>query len=217
MSSNSSFDKIVESIALTLKEKIIAGKRASLIVPGGSSPVNIFDSLSKVDINWKMVDLCLVDDRFLDSNHVDSNEKLLKETFIKNKASCVNYFSLKSLVNKNIPIKQPFDICLLGMGDDGHFASIFPNVLENSKFKILKEALICKKTSKILSIPPSGNPYHPRVSMNLGMILNSKRIILLVSSKKKMSVYEDSINDKMIPLYYLRNQLKPIELLKTFV
>ena len=62
-----------------------------------------------------------------------------------------------------------------------------------------------------------GNPCHKRVSMNLSMILESKNIFLLVSSKKKLEVLNQARSDKSLPLYYLLNQNKvEIEIIKDF-
>ena len=62
-----------------------------------------------------------------------------------------------------------------------------------------------------------GNPCHKRASMNLSMILESKNIFLLVSSKKKLEVLNQARSDKSLPLYYLLNQNKvDIKIIKDF-
>ena len=100
---------------------------ASFIASGGSSPVPIFKDLSTSNLDWANIEVTLVDDRFVNKSHVDSNEKLLNENLLVNKASNASFISLKSDPSEVHKIKQPFDLMLLGMGEDAHFASLFPS------------------------------------------------------------------------------------------
>jgi len=70
---------------------------------------------------------------------------------------------------------------------------------------------------EIIYTEPMGNPLHPRVSMNLSMILDSKKIILLASNGNKFELISEAKNNTGLPLYYLFNQeLVNIEILKTY-
>ena len=100
---------------------------------------------------------------------------------------------------------------LLGMGEDGHFASLFPSLIESNKeyFDLYAEP-------DIFFTEPMGSPCHKRVSMNLSMILESENIFLLVSSDKKNDVLKQAEFDKNLPLYYLLNQSrKEIKIIKS--
>ena len=99
---------------------------------------------------------------------------------------------------------------LLGMGEDGHFASLFPSLIESNieYFNLYAEP-------DIFFTEPMGSPCHKRVSMNLSMILQSENIFLLVSSNKKNDVLKQAKFDKNLPLYYLLNQSqKEIKIIK---
>ena len=108
-------------------------------------------------------------------------------------------------------INRPFDIMLLGMGEDGHFASLFPELVDNSNYFDLSA------NPEIIFTEPMGNPCHKRVSMNLSMIMKSKKIILLVSSSAKSILVDQALENKYLPIHFLLNQqTKDIEIIKTY-
>ena len=185
---------------------------ASFIASGGSSPVPIFNDLSTSNLDWANIEVTLVDDRSVNKSHVDSNEKLLNDNLFVNKASNASFISLKSDPSEVYKINQPFDLMLLGMGEDAHFASLFPSMINTNI-----EYFNIDSKPEIIYTEPMGSPLHERISMNLAMILNSKNIILLVSNAKKLDVLTKAKKNKNLPLYYLFNQkLVDIEILKTY-
>ena len=95
---------IVKLISDKLNSSIENEGSASLVLSGGSSPIRIYEELSNVDISWSRVFLTLVDDRFVDPDHKDSNQKLLYNHFIKNKAKDIKFFPL----SENFLTKEDF-------------------------------------------------------------------------------------------------------------
>ena len=191
----------INSIIAHLNSSINEFGSASIVTCGGSSPINIFKQLSlRDDIDWSNVNLTLLDDRKVSIDHPDSNEKLLIDHFAKNSAQNINIVSLCNSPNEVLEIKRPFDIMLIGLGGDGHFASLFPELVDN------KECFDVDANPEILFLGEMGDPKHERVSMNLSLILQSKKIILISSSDQKNKVIQQAFTDKALPLYYLLNQ-----------
>lgn len=191
----------INSIIAHLNSSINEFGSASIVTCGGSSPINIFNQLSlRNDIVWSNVNLTLLDDRKVSIDHPDSNEKLLIDHFAKNSAQNINIVSLCNSPNEVLEIKRPFDVMLIGLGGDGHFASLFPELVDN------KECFDVDANPEILFLGEMGDPKHERVSMNLSLILQSKKIILISSSDQKNKVIQQALTDKALPLHYLLNQ-----------
>ena len=179
-------EQIFDILKLTIEEK----GSASFVVSGGTSPIKIFNELSFMDLDWTKVNITLVDDRFVDKSHNDSNEKLVNESLMINKAANLNFISLCNSPKKVLNINRPFDIMLLGMGEDGHFASLFPPLIKTNPNYFDPSSI-----PEIIYTEALGSPCHKRVSMNLSMILQSNKIFLLVPNKKKLDIYEDAKNN----------------------
>jgi len=205
-------EDISQRIFKKLEKDLCDNAKSSFIVSGGSSPVQIFRDLSAMQTKWHDINISLVDDRVVDIDHQDSNEKLVNDLLIKNKAKDANFISICNQPLNLLKIKRPFGVMLLGMGEDGHFASLFPKLIETNP-----EYFDLESDAEIFFTEPMGDPFHRRASMNLSMILESKNIFLLVSSEKKLEVLNKAKSDKSLPLYYLLNQNKiEIEIIKNF-
>lgn len=186
---------IIEKLNSAIERK----GQASLVVSGGSSPISIYEELSNADVSWSKVFLTLVDDRLVEPNHEDSNQNLLYKHLIKNKAKEVKFFPLDDEVSFNKDFKKPFDITLLGMGEDGHFASLFPNMIN------LPEAFSLNTEPRVLKTPALGIPLYPRITMNLSMIMESSYIILLVKGKLKQDILDKAKMNSDYPIHHLIN------------
>ena len=86
--------KLAKSIAQSLDAEIEQNGNASLVLSGGQSPIQIFHHLNEIDLEWSKVNILLGDDRVVDKDHHDSNEKLIKDHLLINKAKRANYISL---------------------------------------------------------------------------------------------------------------------------
>ena len=182
--------------------------RLSFVLTGGSSPVNLYKKLAKSNIDWSNIDLFWGDERFVSNKSKNSNFKLANDLFIKKvkikkqnlfyintkrkdiNQSSVDYQNKIKNYFKNKKIK--FDICLLGMGNDGHVASIFPNT------NILKKKSI---------VSPVNRGDFKRITIGLKVINNSKKIFLWLSKKSKTSIFKKlRLKGKKIPINNLNKK-----------
>ena len=129
--------RICKSITNRLGTALKAGRRASLLVSGGSTPAPIYAKLGRQNLDWENIDIALVDERWVEPDHPASNARLIKNTLCQGPASLANFTGMKTqhaspqlglepLKVRDDALPYPFDVVLLGMGNDGHTASLFP-------------------------------------------------------------------------------------------
>lgn len=168
--------------------------RASLVVSGGSTPGPCFDLMSATPLDWSRVTVVPSDERMVPPNHADSNEKLIRERLLRDRAVDGNFLPLfrAGMEVSQLPLQiekdlaglaQPFSAVLLGMGEDGHFASLFPD------FDGLQQALNPDSKPSCTLVQTTGSP-HLRISLTLSALLNCTHTVLLIFGKAKREVFE---------------------------
>ncbi|MDO6440646.1 6-phosphogluconolactonase [Marinobacter sp. 2_MG-2023] len=133
--------ELADAVAEFLNARLLVAERASLAVSGGSTPLPFFHALSLKSLDWGRVDVVLADERWVDETDAVSNTRLVKENLLRNNAAVAKYFPLKQ--SGNTPhagveavsaglatLTRPLDVLILGMGNDGHTASLFPDAPE---------------------------------------------------------------------------------------
>lgn len=163
--------------------------KVSLALSGGSSPVELYRLLSSVEFDWAKVSITLIDDRLVPADHPDSNQRLIAETLRQNNAAEAAFIPLEDWPDNKIA-----DIAVLGMGSDGHFASLFPSMLDQS------QAFDPGAPPAIIRTPPEGIPKHPRITMNLAMIRAIPCRILLVVGAEKQALLLTARSDTDLPI-----------------
>ena len=207
-SSDSLAVDLSQNISEILLETIKNRGRVSMAVSGGSTPIPLFKVLSHLGLDWSKVDLTLVDDRWVSSDHKDSNELLVKSHLIKNKAINVNFVPLKNnastakegQISSEEVLKSfllPFDIVVLGMGTDGHTASLFPCSEE------ISTAMDLDNNDCLVATTPTSAPYE-RLGMTAKTIMDAKNVFLHLNGSSKLHTLEKAMELKDVhkmPIY----------------
>ena len=192
-----------------------------LMVTGGRGPGPVYDRLTKVDLDWSRVTVTLSDERFVGPDSPDSNERLARERLLQARAAAARFVPLKgkgptpaddaAAIEPAIQALTPFDAVLLGMGDDGHIASLFPSTPDIA-------ALLDRDADRfVVGVEVPGlAPYLPRISLTGRALFDSKLIVVLTSGDGKRALIERVLTDPAFapPISALMRQTRtPVRLL----
>jgi 6-phosphogluconolactonase len=199
-------DSLVNDLLNILEEAIDKFGNATILVSGGSTPKGLFQKLSEKPFPWSKVTIGMVDERFVNHSSEFSNEKLIRETLLQKEAKYAKFVSMvyddKDEI-RNLELAQKayqqidrLDVVILGMGDDGHTASIFPND-SASEFAL--------KTNDILVLTKAPNFPTNRISCSLNFLKKAKKSILFFTGEKKLNVLKES-KIKNYPVFHLHSE-----------
>ena len=181
-------------IKVDLEEAIPARGAGSLVVSGGRTPAALFARLRDEKLDWARVWVTLADERWVETTADASNERFVRENLLVGAAAAAHFVGLKNpaptpeagadwATRALTRVPHPFDVVVLGMGDDGHTASLFPGSLA------LARALDPGAPPACVAINALVAP-HARVSLNLAALLDARRIVLHIEGDKKWEVYQ---------------------------
>ena len=127
---------LANKLAGALRAALALSERVLFAVPGGSTPGPVFDALCAARIDWASVDVLLTDERWVRPDHPRSNTRLVRERLLVERAAAATLLPMYqptdtpeeavARVTEAIAPHLPISVLLLGMGDDGHVASLFP-------------------------------------------------------------------------------------------
>ncbi len=186
---------LVGHIKHILEDAIKQRGHAYLVLSGGKTPIDLFKILAQTKIQWEKVTITLTDERCVTLEDKDRNEHLVKHHLLQyeaNKARFISLFDEHLSITENIQKTSnliaalpTFDIVILGMGEDGHTASLFPCSKE------LEYGLSDNASAVFLATPQTAS--HQRVSLSKNRLLNSRFIFLHLIGPKKRSVFNQAL------------------------
>lgn len=204
--------------AKILSDALTQYRKTSLVVPGGNTPRHYLPSFGRQSLRWRDVTVTLSDERWVDTTTAASNERLINQHFLAYMPEAADFVGLKTdhskpeqaieTVNKrlaNLPL--PFNLTVLGLGEDGHIASLFPGMnpdLENNHLCIAAEP----------PVAPSS-----RLSLSLPLLASSRNIAVVVTGAAKRQLINKltcTVPDQKIPFVWLMQQSRsPIIIFET--
>ncbi len=184
--------KLADMLAGEIGSFLRRQERVSLAVPGGTTPGPVFDVLSGVDLDWARVTVLPTDERWVDPDHPRSNARMIGERLLTGRAAAARFVPLTSdeptpeaalpgLVETVAP-HLPLTVCLLGMGADGHIASLFPGADQ-------LEAALSPKAPPVMALRAPRAP-EPRVSLTAPVLTQALAVHLVVTGAEKRDVLE---------------------------
>ena len=192
-------EAIAGDIGFIVESALDARGDCVLALSGGKTPVPAYEKLAKAKLNWKKVTIVPVDDRLVDVTDPASNVGMLAKTFLPKggrvmplSAENKDYKAAGNAADARLQdLHWPPDLVLLGMGDDGHTASIFPG-------PDLEAALDAPKVRRAIGVMPDPLPKdapYPRVTLTRAAILSSRSLMVVVTGAAKRKVLEKAISD----------------------
>lgn len=195
-------DFVKNSVALLagkITDAISAKGECIIGLSGGSTPVPVYEELGKrTDIDWSKVFVFLIDDRFIEPTHDDSNQKLVRDSLLASANipeenllfpdttlaldACVATYIMGLI---KLFSETPPDVLVLGMGEDGHIASLFPPVPEHA----FGEELVLHTETDRFAV-------HDRITVSPLVIMAAQSSILLLKGKEKIKVFDACVSSE---------------------
>lgn len=212
--------KLADKVAETLSAAIATRGSASIAVSGGSTPKAFFQALSSRSIDWDKVTVTLVDERFVPADNPRSNHLLVQENLLKDKAAAARFLPLYQAAasveeaaviatEETKAVGHPFDVAILGMGNDGHTASFFPGGSN------LKAALDPNTPRGIITMEAEGAG-EPRLTFTFSSLQDARLLVLHIEGEGKKDVLakaEAAGEETEMPIRaMLRRAASPVEI-----
>ncbi len=182
-----------DRLAAGIRAALDQNGRCSLALSGGSTPGPVYTRLASLpDIDWSQVIILLADERCVPPSHEESNARLIAETFLAHLPARPLRFLVPDMrlqpgeaadsygrdIEEALDV-HPLDLCVLGMGEDGHTASLFPPLTEMA-------------LSPLTAIHTTQDdfPIMNRISLTLPMLTSARQTLILLSGQNKKEVWE---------------------------
>lgn len=207
-------EALANDVANVLRQRLEYARNATLVVSGGSTPVPFFQALSGKTLDWQRVVVVLADERWVPETHPDSNSALLRTHLLQDCAACAQFLqmevgegdpeaALPAIERQLAALALPVDVLVLGMGNDGHTASLFPDAPE------LAQAMAVDNECRVaLMTPPSQS--RKRITLTLPVLAGARFTALHLKGQEKLDTLATALADLDDPMAMpVRAFLKP--------
>lgn len=185
-----------DTVAKNLQEAVRERGKAVFAVSGGKTPAPLFQLLSQMSLPWHLITIILVDERFVPDDHADSNAALVKQDLLQHEAKGATFLPMflagmdaeqcaRHFDDQLRELGGIVDVAVLGMGDDGHTASWFPDCAQI-------QSLIDPLNPRFCAVSEPTKAPHKRLTLTLPALLKSRLLALLITGENKKSVYREA-------------------------
>lgn len=184
--------RVAQRIASELGESLRSQERATLSVPGGTTPGPVFDTLSGADLDWSRVAVVLNDERWVPEDHPRSNTRLLRERLLVGRAAAATLVPLyteaptpedgMATLTEGLRPHLPVSVLLLGMGADMHTASLFPGA-------DYLEAALAPDAGPVMALRAEAAG-EPRITLTAPVLQDALRVHVLITGHEKRAAIE---------------------------
>lgn len=195
--------QLAAQLAGELQNAIAKRGTAVMAVSGGSTPADLYRILSTKELDWSKVSIVLIDERWVDLGEAGSNQDFIQSTLLRGRAAAAKFVGLKTdsanpylalhKVRRRIAkIPLPFDVCVFGLGSDGHTASWFPHA--NGLSAALRPAGPLVHAIKALPSEVTG-PFTERITLGLAAFTNAHNLHLMFTGQQKQQTWQQALAD----------------------
>lgn len=189
-------EALAATVAGALAEAVELRGAATLAVSGGTTPAKFFEALSAKDIDWSNVTVVPVDERFVPETSDRSNARLIKDKLLQGPAAAARFLPLYEPVDPEAAARdaddhlgrlgEPLDVVVLGMGNDGHTASFFPDAAE-------LDALLDPHAKRLVSTVHAVSAGEERLTVTLPLIAAARLIALHIEGAEKAATLDKAL------------------------
>ena len=183
---------LANHLAGELAEALMNHDRATFAVPGGTTPGPVFDTLSGADLHWDRISVMLTDERWVPEESPRSNTALVRERLLTSRAAMADLVPLYDetetpeqaidALSDGVRAQLPISVLLLGMGADGHIASLFPGADK-------LDAALDDHAPPLMAMRAPGAP-EPRITLTAPVLAGAMSAHILITGAEKRETLE---------------------------
>lgn len=208
--------QLTERVGNILSAAVAERGQGYLVVSGGRTPISFFEQLAQQELPWAQITVLLADDRWLPISHEGSNEGLVRKHLLQHHAASATLVSLLTAhdtpaeglaeLNEKLANLPRFDVVILGMGEDGHTASLFPESRQLAEDMSTDNAAV--------AVTPLYAPYE-RVSLSKSRLLNTQHLFFHLVGSAKATVLAQALreNSQLPASAFLQQNQVPVEVM----